>query len=72
MTPEQAYNELKELYIQTTKDSRVSHIAIRGFAMCFDAWATNNIRLHNWTYRRAESMVNRCRELAPLALQHQP
>ena len=72
MTPEQAYNELKELYIQATKDSGVSHLALVGFVVNHEAWATNNIRYRDWTYRRAEQMVKRCRELAPLAMQYQP
>jgi hypothetical protein len=72
MTPEQAYNELVDIYIETTKNPSFGPEHIRAFAKSYESWAAINIRCHNWTYRRAEDMVNRCRELAPLALQYQP
>jgi hypothetical protein len=72
MTPEQAYNELVDVYIETTKNPYLKPGHIRAFAKSYESWAAINIRCHGWTYRRAEIMVNRCRKLAPIALQHQP
>ena len=72
MTPEQAYDELSGLYILATKNRDFTDTAIKVFATTYISWAEANIRAHRWTYRNAEIMVNRCRELVPLALQHQP
>jgi hypothetical protein len=72
MTPEQAYNELVAVYIETTKNPSFGPDNIHAFARCFEEWASINIRCHGWTYRRAEQMVHRCRGLAWLAMQHQP
>jgi hypothetical protein len=72
MTPEQAYNEMVDVYIKTTKNRSFVPMQIHAFAKGHESWAAINIRCHGWTYRRAEAMVNRCRELAPLALQYQP
>jgi hypothetical protein len=72
MTPEQAYNALVDVYIDTTKNRSFEFGHIRAFAKCYESWARLCMAHHGWTYSRAEAMVNRCRELAPLALQHQP
>jgi hypothetical protein len=72
MTPEQAYNELKELYRIAHHCIPRSHDALLSWANSPETNATYAICHHRWTYRMAESMVNRCRELAPLAMQHQP
>jgi hypothetical protein len=72
MTPEQAYNKLVDVYIETTKNPSFGPTHIHAFAKYCESWASINIRCHGWTYRRAEIMVNRCRKLAPLALLHQP
>ena len=72
MTPEQAYNELADQYRLANKCPTPSQASLLSWANMAESWAEMYIRHYNWSYRRAEAMVNRCRELAPLALQHQP
>ena len=72
MTPEQAYNRLTAVYVQTTKNRDFTHQDIKQFANNYYGWAEANIRHQRWTYRHAEDMVNICRGLSWLAMQHQP
>jgi hypothetical protein len=72
MTPKQAYEELTELYVQATKNRSFTHQNLKDFALSYHTWAEMHIRRNNWSFHRAEDMVNRCRKLVPLALQHQP